>query len=332
MSASMRHLDIPWRVSSRCLEYQNIFAHTSPIVMHVVSSNSSDPMNAFAALFEASGVSTCRTFTLRPFIDPHVLRYYVLLHDISSSGPDLTESIALLENVKKTYGLHCCLLPINSGANTSQDEGASFRISKLYSNALRHERRSTRVSKARDVPPAVPSKDGQSGNGMLDISTDEGESLRWNATKEEGHTYGECLTEDDVKKIRAFVRDFAAQSLIPFLERCVSLWNEQLAASRRGLTGRLFGAASRKFFSAGSVRGSSQTQTGAFTALGYYPHASMEAQTRRLADFAFMTRDYKLAAAMYDLGRRDYANDKADKYTAGANVSLTSCYYFIFPR
>lgn len=52
-----------------------------------------------------------------------------------------------------------------------------------------------------------------------------------------------------------------------------------------------------------------------------YPHSSLEAQTRRLADFAFITRDYKLAAAMYDLGRKDYANDKAHKYLGGANVS-----------
>lgn len=288
--------------------------------MLVVSANSSDPMNAFAALFEASEAHACRAFTLRPFVDPHILRYYVLIHDISYSGPDLSESISLLENVKKTYGLHCCLLPINSG----QDGQASPRISKLYSSALRHERNSRKTGRANDVPPKVPTKDGPEEElaevDESSVSISEDERARWYSAIKEGVTYGQLLSGVDVKKIRSFVRDFSAQSLIPFLERCVTLWNEQLAASRRGLTGRLFGAASRKFFSGGSVRGSSQAQVAAsFSTLGYYPHSSMEAQTRRLADFAFMTRDYKLAAAMYDLGRRDYANDKAVKYIAGAN-------------
>lgn len=53
-----------------------------------------------------------------------------------------------------------------------------------------------------------------------------------------------------------------------------------------------------------------------------YPHGALEAQTRRLGDFAFMTHDYKLAAAMYDIGRKDYASEKAFQYAAGANVSL----------
>jgi hypothetical protein len=55
-----------------------------------------------------------------------------------------------------------------------------------------------------------------------------------------------------------------------------------------------------------------------------FPHTAIEAQTRRLADFAFMTRDYKLAAAMYDILRKDYAQEKAVKYVAGATVSLSS--------
>lgn len=289
--------------------------------MLVVSANSSDPMNAFAALFEASEAHVCRAFTLRPFVDPHILRYYVLIHDISSSGPDLSESISLLENVKKTYGLYCCLLPINSGL----EEQASPTISKLYSSALRHERHARKASRVNDGPPKVPAKDGQDKEAAnmdeSSVSINEEERIRWNTAVKEGVMYGQMLSELDISKIRSFVRDFSAQSLIPFLERCVTLWNEQLAASRKGLTGRLFGAASRKFFSGGSVRGSSQAQVAAvsFSTLGYYPYSSMESQTRRLADFAFMTRDYKLAAAMYDLGRRDYANDKAVKHVAGAN-------------
>jgi len=40
---------------------------------------------------------------------------------------------------------------------------------------------------------------------------------------------------------------------------------------------------------------------------------------RKLADFAFMLRDYKLAQSTYDILRGDFNNDKAWKYYAGAS-------------
>jgi hypothetical protein len=53
-----------------------------------------------------------------------------------------------------------------------------------------------------------------------------------------------------------------------------------------------------------------------------YPYSSPEAVSRRLADFAFILRDYRYAASIYDSIRKDYATDKAWKYQAGANVRL----------
>lgn len=41
---------------------------------------------------------------------------------------------------------------------------------------------------------------------------------------------------------------------------------------------------------------------------------------RKLADFAFMLRDWKLAHSVYDLLRTDFNNDKAWKYYAAAHV------------
>ncbi|KAK5239151.1 hypothetical protein LTR16_012219, partial [Cryomyces antarcticus] len=40
---------------------------------------------------------------------------------------------------------------------------------------------------------------------------------------------------------------------------------------------------------------------------------------RKLADYAFMLRDFKLAQSTYDLLRTDFSNDKAWKNYAGAN-------------
>ena len=52
---------------------------------------------------------------------------------------------------------------------------------------------------------------------------------------------------------------------------------------------------------------------------GFYRPDTPEALMRKLADYAFMLRDFKLARDTYDILRGDYNNDKAWKYYAGAN-------------
>ncbi len=56
----------------------------------------------------------------------------------------------------------------------------------------------------------------------------------------------------------------------------------------------------------------------ALAKLSSYPIASVEALTRRLADFAFMLRDYRFASTIYDSLRRDAAQDRAWRYSAAA--------------
>lgn len=70
--------------------------------------------------------------------------------------------------------------------------------------------------------------------------------------------YGSRMTLEDIDRIKTMVREFAIQSLIPFMERNIQNWNEQVASARRGLTGRLFGAG-RRFF--GSSSRSSSTHS-----------------------------------------------------------------------
>ncbi|PWN44882.1 hypothetical protein IE81DRAFT_320856 [Ceraceosorus guamensis] len=307
----------PWYalVRDEVLGRRNVESHETfgwPIGMILaVSSASPDPMNAFAALFEASNPHASRAYTDRPYMDSTLLRYYVLIHDVKTSGSDLTESLALLDTIKKTYGVHACLLPLNSataGAGSSETD-----LAGIWEQALRVPPMAPpprRDGPATGIAPPLPPKDDESDSAMQKEVVDVDEQA-------EVSRYATALDEEDVARLQAFVRELAAQSVVPFLERTAAQWNESLAASRRGLTGRLFGAG-RKFFGSGSgsIRGSSNTPS--FSTLGYYPPTSLEAQTRRLADFAFMTRDYKLAASMYDLGRKDYSNDKALKHLAGA--------------
>lgn len=46
---------------------------------------------------------------------------------------------------------------------------------------------------------------------------------------------------------------------------------------------------------------------------------------RKLADYAFMLRDYRFAHSIYDAVKRDYYNDKAYKYLAGTQEMLGLC-------
>jgi hypothetical protein len=59
--------------------------------------------------------------------------------------------------------------------------------------------------------------------------------------------YGQYLTPDHIDKTKLMVKELVTQSLVPFMERNIQHWNEQVASARRGITGRLFGASRRLF-------------------------------------------------------------------------------------
>ena len=135
------------------------------------------------------------------------------------------------------------------------------------------------------------------------------------------------LIESDMTAIRTFVREMVAQSVVPFMERCVATWNEQVASRRRGISGRFmslskkwggFGVSSRSSSNSGTV-GSNGSGSNYDAFQGFYRPDTPEALMRKLADYAFMLRDWKLAHETYEMLRSDYTNDKAWKYHAGAN-------------
>lgn len=133
-----------------------------------------------------------------------------------------------------------------------------------------------------------------------------------------------CLFDSDVTAIRTFIRELVAQSVIPFMENRVAVWNDQVASRRRGISGRFmsmsrrwagFGSSSRS-----SMTGSSSGSSGNYdSAHNFYQPDSPEAVLRKMADFAFMLRDWKLSASTYEIVRSDFGNDKAWKYHAGAH-------------
>lgn len=114
------------------------------------------------------------------------------------------------------------------------------------------------------------------------------------------------------------------QSVIPFMERQCAKWNEHILSKRRGISGR-FMSLSKRLTPFSSVRspsgtGSSHSSSGNYETLqGFYKADTPEALMRKLADFSFILRDFKLAQSTYDLLRGDFNNDKAWKHYAAAN-------------
>lgn len=105
------------------------------------------------------------------------------------------------------------------------------------------------------------------------------------------------------------------------MERAVATWNEQVLARRRGISGR-FMSLSKRWTPFGSSRNSSSPTVSSnsnYDSLqGFYRPDAPEALMRKLADYCFMLRDWKLALSTYDILRTDFQNDKAWRHYAGA--------------
>jgi len=107
------------------------------------------------------------------------------------------------------------------------------------------------------------------------------------------------------------------------MERLSATWNDQVVSRRRGISGRFlslskkwtpFGSSSRNSSASGGSSGSNYDPL-----QGFYRPDAPEATMRKLADYAFMLRDFKLAQTVYDFLRTDFSTDKAWKHYAGAN-------------
>lgn len=111
------------------------------------------------------------------------------------------------------------------------------------------------------------------------------------------------------------------------MERMVSTWNEQVLARRRGISGR-FMSLSKRWTPFGSNRNSSpvlSSNSNYDSQQGFYRSDAPEALMRKLADYCFMLRDWKLALSTYDILRTDFQNDKAWRhYAAAAEMAALS--------
>ncbi|KAL4889532.1 ER-golgi trafficking TRAPP I complex 85 kDa subunit-domain-containing protein [Aspergillus ambiguus] len=247
-----------------------------------ISSRNTTPLESLRQLYADTSSGDRR---LPEWIHPEYLRYYVLVHD--EDQDDITESTKLYDQMKRHFGLHCHLLRLRSNQCVVTDDD------------------SVQVPECEWLSPAE--RLSSTTEPLVDLDTD-------------GLPY---LFESDVMAIKAFIRELVAQSVIPYMENRVAVWNDQVASRRRGISGR-FMSMSRRWAGFGSSSRSSLGSGGGVSGnydgtQGFYKPDSPEALLRKMADFAFMLRDWKLSASTYELLRSDYANDKAWRYHAAVH-------------
>ncbi|KIY70143.1 hypothetical protein CYLTODRAFT_392434 [Cylindrobasidium torrendii FP15055 ss-10] len=207
-----------------------------------------------------------RPLNFPSWLDPHILKCTVIVHPPNSALSD-EEVGALFNAVKKQFGLHSYLLPL-SASDASQSVPVPALVPRL---------------------PALGEEDGP-----VDVPV--------NMLK---------MNEVDIQRTARFAREFVVMSLVPWMERCVVEWNENFAATRR-LPSRLFSSTRRLFGGATSPppmhsshsslsmsRSSTLPGTSAITGPPPQP------QQRRLAEFATILGDFKLAVNVWDTIRKD---------------------------
>ncbi|KAK2094480.1 Trafficking protein particle complex 8 [Saguinus oedipus] len=262
---------------------------------------------------------------------PNTLKYYVLLHDVSAGDEQRAESI--YEEMKQKYGTQgCYLLKINSRtSNRASDE----QIPDPWSQYLQKNSIQNQVVK-QNIKRIVP-LDGLPNNFrahplQLDQSSDPSNSVdgpdhvrsvsSLHETKKgnTGIIHGACLTLTDHDRIRQFIQEFTFRGLLPHIEKTIRQLNDQLI-SRKGLSRSLF-SATKKWFSGSKVPEKSINELKNTSGLLYPPEAP-ELQIRKMADLCFLVQHYDLAYNCYHTAKKDFLNDQAMLYAAGA-LFLTS--------
>jgi trafficking protein particle complex subunit 8 len=276
---------------SRLLQSHSIGPHEAflhPVCAAIViTSSTPQPIDTLRNLYQQTAQGSR---TLPTYANPEYLRYYVLVHD--EDHDDFAKTSALFDQMKRHFGLHCHLLRLRSTTIGEADE-------------------SEPIPECEWLSPSEDLSDANQRSNLIDL---------------DGDTSTPIFSEDAVA-IRAFLRELVAQSVIPHMEQRIALWNEQIASRRKGLSGRFMSISRRwgGFGVGGSSRNSSSvvnssSATGNYDSLQQlYRYDTPEALLAKLAAFAFMLRDYKLAASTMELVRNDFNNDKAYKYAASAN-------------
>lgn len=255
------------------------FSHPVACVI-AISSRCTSPIETLRKLYNDTDVGGEKR--LPPWVEDKYLRYYVLVHD--EERDDITKSMTLFEQMKRHFGAHCHLLRLRSSQCVATDDD-SVQLPRCEWLTAAEE---LSEIQAREIGEYVDDS-------------------------------FPCIFESDTTAIKTFIREMVTQSIVPTMERSIAVWNDQVASRRRGLSGKFMKMTSRWGLGTSSRNSSSGSSSNYDALQGFYRPDAPEAVMRKLADYAFMLRDWKLAQSTYELLRSDFFTDKAWKYHAASN-------------
>ncbi|KNC98240.1 uncharacterized protein SPPG_06640 [Spizellomyces punctatus DAOM BR117] len=315
-------------------------------VAYLVVVSTSNPNPADAAQ-DLTSDSQFTTLSEKSFLDPAIPKYYILVHD-AHVAPGVDPEAALVQMRKSLPATY--LLRINSVVHSPPSNSDPFNPETIPSptvpdvwtsiqsetipllEQLAASLKSTSTASLASTRDSISSPiidEGfplfkEKGEPAADPLGASSTAAADSPTETKSPAYGCYLTNDDFAGIDECVKDLVVQKIIKHMESCIQHWNEQVASNRRGLTGRLNRLVGLKYFGGGTK---SQAATPApvtdKSGVTVFPHNAPEMIMRRLADFAFMLEDYRLAFGTYDSIRKDFqGNERFVKFHAGTQEML----------
>ncbi|KAI1793952.1 ER-golgi trafficking TRAPP I complex 85 kDa subunit-domain-containing protein [Ganoderma leucocontextum] len=322
-----------WDEVKRCVDGDHVpssaegWNHPVSLIL-AVSTTALNPLQALQDL-------ASRAFDFPPWVDITSLRYFLIIHPSNSPLADPIAE-ALFNAVKKQYGLHSFLLPLQLATSPSPDPVPVPTLPPRLPTASALD--------TPPLPPATLTAGGLHTPGLTPprpppspVPRNPGPPPLANkraddpppSTPAEDYT-GSTLTlsQDDILQIGRFVREFVTMSLVPWMEKCVVEWNESFSSSRR-LPSRLFSSTRRLFGAPAAAASSPVTPTHGSTSsvssmnsrYTHGPNSSVSSitsvtsisnmgpgnvnQQRRLAEFATILGDYKLAISVWEALRKE---------------------------
>ncbi|KZP10535.1 hypothetical protein FIBSPDRAFT_1051266 [Athelia psychrophila] len=268
--------DVPrtpwWDELRRCAEGDYVpskvecWNHPCAIIL-AVSTTAPNPLQAVANIHATA-------IDLPAWVDPACLRYTLIVHPEDSPLSE-EEAGALFNAVKKQYGLHSYLLSLALPSPPPPPVPVPGLIPRL-------------------PPPPSNQQTPQKGPSSLTLNT-----LK--------------MSSDDIQQTARFTREFVVQSLLPWMEKCVNDWNEVYSSNRR-LPSRLFSSTRRLFGTSSPSTSSSPLPPVSGGPARSHTYSSSQSsvsgvivptQQRRLAEFATILGDFKLAVSVWEALRKD---------------------------
>uniref|UniRef100_A0A4W3GDD7 Trafficking protein particle complex subunit 8 n=1 Tax=Callorhinchus milii TaxID=7868 RepID=A0A4W3GDD7_CALMI len=342
-SSKFHSATTPWFEAYRECFFQSMpasdheFLHHYLACMLVVSSKELDPVEQFLKLSqEQHRIQHNSDYSYPKWFIPNTLKYYVLLHDVSEGDEQRAEST--YEEIKQRYGSQgCYLLKFNSrtplGGSDEQipDPWSQYLNRSNLQNgptSLVTNKNKENSIKALEVEGTdISIKETHTKLEELDGTSKPVGTVNDGIKQNSLNARGLCLTLTDHDRIRQFIQEFTFRGLLPHIEKTIRQLNDQLI-SRKGLSRSLF-TATKKWFSGSKVPEKSTNELKSTTSL-LYPLEAPELQIRKMADLCFLVQHYDLAYSCYHTAKKDFLNDQAMLYAAGA-LEMAAASVFLQP-